>query len=83
MEALRDLGVGLVSGDEGKDLVLALGEFEEGVRGSARTGSREILHQTTGYGRAEDGLAAHDGPDRTQYLGFQGAFQQVAAGTGL
>jgi hypothetical protein len=41
------------------------------------------LHQTTGYRRTEDSLAAHDGPDRTQDLGLEGAFQEVASRPGL
>src|SRR5918995_251984 len=83
VEAFGDLGVRLVAGYELQDLVLALGQLGEGVGGLSRVWTREILHEAAGYGRSEDGLAAGDSPDGTQDLGLEGAFKQVASGTGL
>src|SRR5215212_2519400 len=83
LEAPGNLGVGLVLGDQGKDLVLPLGELGKGVRLSARPGNGEVIDQALGDDRAEDGLSAGHRPDRAQNLRLESSLQQVTTSTRL
>src|ERR687898_2840190 len=70
VEALRYLGVRLVTGDEDQDLAFPVGKLGEGFRGRVRAGCGEILHQTPGDCRAEDGLATRHRSYGAQDLGL-------------
>jgi hypothetical protein len=48
VEALRDLGVRLVLGDQGEDLVLAVGELGKASGGALGRGTGEVLYEALG-----------------------------------
>ena len=83
LESVGDLGVGEVSRDEVQDLVFAGCQlWERGVWGRPWRGS-EIGHESFGDGGSEDGAAAVDPADGVDDVGFPGALEEVAAGSGL
>jgi len=79
----RDLGIGLLLGEQAQDPPLPLGQVWERIGVAVRARRREELPQASGDRRPEYRLAAADPPDRKQDLGALGALEQVAPSAGL
>src|SRR5260370_16873625 len=77
-----DLSIGLALGDQGENLVFAVRQLREELRGSALrswSSAAEIVHQAFCDGRTKDRLAVSHSANGAQGLLLYGALEQLAA----